>query len=469
MLFGREKELEELGTIYDRGGFRAICLYGKRKVGKTTILQEFAKGKRVVYFSALESSGKQNLIQLSAAIYKEAPVSADSAKLFRKYDEAFRYMRDTFGKERIVFIIDDIQNLLSSDKDFALLFKKAIDNVFRSTNIMLIISGSPEKIMLDAINGEKSPLFKKFSAQIHVEAFNYMWTAMMLPNFSPEEKAIIYGMTGGVPGYISRIDANKSLKENIIDLFLKNDAYLQAEPDTIIRSVIREPAYYNAIIEEIADGAGSVNDISEATDLDTATTSTYMKPLLNMGIVKKHTALTEENNRKKTLYKVEDYVIAFAHKMDMNNKYLRGTVDFETIYDVAIAPALDYYMQDVFHDMCLQYLEEKNRQRELHFKFERIGRWWGKDKKTGKALELPLFALNDSDEKALYGKFKYNSDKMNIEDVFDLMETAKKMKEYDNKFYIVFSKNGFTEDVAEIIDSYKNFKRVTLEDMYSFF
>jgi AAA+ ATPase superfamily predicted ATPase len=83
--------------------------------------------------------------------------------------------------------------------------------------------------MEDKVLSEKSPLFGRRDSQIKLDAFDYLESALFVPAYTNEEKAICYGVTGGVAKYLSMIDPEKSLDENIKKLFFRTDGYLYDE------------------------------------------------------------------------------------------------------------------------------------------------------------------------------------------------------------------------------------------------
>lgn len=83
--------------------------------------------------------------------------------------------------------------------------------------------------MEDKVLSEKSPLFGRRDSQIKLDAFDYLESALFVPSYTNEEKAICYGVTGGVAKYLSMIDPEKSLDENIKKLFFWTDGYLYDE------------------------------------------------------------------------------------------------------------------------------------------------------------------------------------------------------------------------------------------------
>ena len=89
MFVGRKKELDKLNKLYQTGKFQMPVIYGRRRVGKTALLNEFANGKDVIFFTAIESTKQQNLENLSKSIYQYMNPSADGdAPVYNSFQTA---------------------------------------------------------------------------------------------------------------------------------------------------------------------------------------------------------------------------------------------------------------------------------------------------------------------------------------------------------------------------------------------
>lgn len=466
MFIGRKYELEELQKAYQKNTFQFPVLYGRRRVGKTKILQEFIKNKPCIYFTAIESNGQKNLELLSAAIWNALMPDMISPPAFSSFDEALTQIVQLAQRRKIVFVIDEYPYLASADKSISSLLQSYIDNHFSNTDMMLILCGSSMSFMENQVLGYQSPLYGRRTAQFKILPFGYLESAEFVPSYSEYEKAVVYGVTGGIPKYLELIDDQLTLKENIIELFLKPNGYLYEEPYNLLKQELREPANYNAIIEAIATGSSKLNEISTKTHIETSALSLYLKTLISLGIIRKENAVTEESNRKKTLYSLADYMFCFWYRYIPNNMLLITTGDFENLYDDKIKPTLNDYMGHIFEEMSAQYVKALNKSNALPFKLQSLGRWWGNNPLYKREEEIDIVGVNEEQHAAVFCECKFRNEKTGADVLQALIEKSQIFSRYVTKYYILFSKEGFQEEIqsgkarTEIL-------LVSLSDMFS--
>lgn len=136
--------------------------------------------------------------------------------------------------------------------------------------------------MEEQVLGYKSPLYGRRTAQFKLRPFTYFEAKQMLNGFSQEEQAILYGITGGIPEYLSRIYNQNTLGENIINLFFDESGRLFDEPGNLLKQELREPATYHSIISAIAGGASRLNEIATKTGLATGGCSNQIQSLISL-------------------------------------------------------------------------------------------------------------------------------------------------------------------------------------------
>ena len=162
----------------------------------------------------------------------------------------------------------------------------------------LILCGSSMSFMESQVLSRESPLYGRRTGQFKIEPLDYKETAVFHPNLSTEDNALIYGITGGVPHYINKLDVTGSMDEALLENFFDRSSYLYEEPGNLLKQELREPALYNAIIKAIAEGSSRMNEISTKTGEENSVVSKYLKTLMDLGIVKKKRRLRKSRARK---------------------------------------------------------------------------------------------------------------------------------------------------------------------------
>ena len=188
---GRKEELEILENLYNKQGFQMMVMYGRRRIGKSTLIEKFLEGKKSVYYVATKEGYNGNINKWIKRILKELPTDVPGLSL-NTADDVVDYLDAKCRSERIVIVIDELPYLAESDKGLLSVLQNAIDEKWMKGNMMLILCGSSVSFMIDEVLSEKSPLFGRRTSQLEVKAFNYIDSAKFVPNYSFEEKAICY-------------------------------------------------------------------------------------------------------------------------------------------------------------------------------------------------------------------------------------------------------------------------------------
>lgn len=260
-MIGRLDELNQLERFYNSSKFEFLTMYGRRRIGKTTILREFAGRHKALFFSAQEKNDSLNLLDFSKMVQTFFEGSFISS--FQNWEAAFEYITGKISDKKLVLIIDEFPFLAEPNPSIKSILQHTIDHVWKGKNIFLILCGSSVSFMLNDVMGYKSPLYGRITGNMEVKPFDYLESAEFFPNYSKTEKAIAYGILGGVPRYLEAFSSEISLEENIKNNLLMEGAFLNDEPQTLLRIELREPSVYNSILEAISNGCNKVCEIAD--------------------------------------------------------------------------------------------------------------------------------------------------------------------------------------------------------------
>ena len=148
MFIGRKNELAVLNERYNKDNFECMIIYGRRRVGKTSLISEFCKDKPTIFFSALNSTGKENLEMLSKAIYEYENDPSDTVPVYQNYDDALNKIGNIGKDKRIVFVIDEYPYLASAYEAISSKLQHIIDHKWKNSRIFLILCGSSISLYL---------------------------------------------------------------------------------------------------------------------------------------------------------------------------------------------------------------------------------------------------------------------------------------------------------------------------------
>ena len=460
MFIGREREVAALDRLYESNKFEFAVIYGRRRVGKTALINHFIDNKEAIYFMGVESNEKQNLENFSKSIIEySSGIEAETS--FLSFQSALEYVFKLAEKKRFILAIDEYPYVARSSKSLASTLQLLIDKYKDTSQLMLILCGSSMSYMEDEVLAYKSPLYGRRTAQMKIQPFSFEETCRCFKNFSDEDKALAYGIVGGTPQYLLQIDDRLSIEDNIKNTYLNPISFLYEEPTNLLKQEVREPAIYTAIITAIAVGASRMSDISNKVGEDSNICANYLKSLINLGIVKKETPYGEKTSRK-SIYSIEDNMFRFWYRFVPNNNsvIMRGAADI--VYR-RIEPQLAEYMSAVFEKICKQYLWKLLLDGNSPVEFSELGRWWGNDPIEKKQTEIDIMGEQDK-KTALFGECKWTNEKVDL-GVLETLIKRSKLFSYINVHLFLFSKSGFTKGCIDKANELGNVSLVTYADM----
>ena len=462
MFYCREEELQTMNRRYEKGRFECIVIYGRRRVGKTALINEFCKGKPTVYFSALSASSQENLEALSKAIYICKNPDSPVAPTYRSYEDALDEITAMAKQQRLVFVIDEYPYLAKAEKSFSSRLQHIIDHQWQNSQIYLILCGSSMSFMEYQVLGYESPLYGRRTAQFKIQALTYREMTRFHPNLSLQDQALLYGVTGGVPHYINKLDVEDNLDEALLENLFSTSSYLFEEPENLLKQELREPAIYNSVISAIAGGASRLNEIATKVGLESGVCTKYLKVLLDLGILKKETPITEKPG-KKTIYMIDDNFFRFWYRFVPRNMSVISAGRMSLVYEQAVKKYYSDYMGLVFEKMCQEYLSRYAKN--LPILLSAVGQWWGTDSKTRKEVQIDIVGTPVEGSEYLIASCKYRNEKIGIDELELIQKYASVFRKDGVFHYFIFSKGGFTPTLQEA-GQRGEVTLLTLDDLY---
>ena len=458
MFLGRTKELDSLERMYSKENFQMAVLYGRRRIGKTALLNEFSKSKKTLYLSAEEINDSLNLKKFSHTLGELLGIN--NFPSIPDWQTFFTIIVEQLGKERLVLIIDEYPYAASANRSLNSILQHIIDYQFSKSNIFLILCGSSMSFMENHVLGEKSPLFGRRTGQLKLNPFDYYDAAQFYPNASAECKIKYYAVFGGTPYYLSLIDKNMTFEENVKELYFEMNSYLLNEGVLLMRQEFRESANYNAVLQAIASGANTLSEIVGFTKLESNFVSRYLLTLQELNFIERIIPFNANSLKgKKSLYCIAENFIAFWYRyvFPVKGEIERGNGD---IYFHLSLRNLSEYIGPIFETITLQYLRRENAAGKLPFTAKSFGKWWGKDKK-GNVHEIDIVLESINPNELIIGECKWNNTMKWNKTVDTLIERGTIFDKYKQYLYL------FTK--AEMDEGNSAFENVTIVSIEKYY
>lgn len=395
----RAEELEFLERHFKSEGAGFIVLYGRRRVGKTELLNRFIHGKKHIYFLARRESEAETFNRLSMALFKMFHDELLLSRPLSSLDSFFEYLYEKAKEERIVLVIDEFPMLIARFRGLTSVLQDHWDNKLRFSKIFLILCGSSIGMMETEVLGYRSPLYGRRTGQWKVEPLNFFDLAELFPNYSVEEVVKVYATLDAIPGYLIKFDPDVSVEKNIEEKIFRKGEFLNLEPEFLLREELRDPSNYMSILRTIAAGSSTFNEICNSTRLDRSIVSKYLTVLENLHLVEKTFPVITTGKARlkgKGSYRIKDNFFNF---------WFRYVYPFQDYLERGeIAPVTEFLRRDfntylglVFEDVAREFLIRVKRVSPLT-----TGKWWHKDK------EIDLIVLNEAKKESMFFEFKWS-------------------------------------------------------------
>ena len=440
-----------MNQAYQENDFQFTVIYGRRRIGKTSLINEFLKDKKSIYYVALEENAEDNLKRFSDAISIFKNTDQGGKEKFANFEECFKEITHLAQKQRVILVIDEFPYLAKAYPTISSMLQSYIDHEFKETNLFLILCGSSMSFMERQVLGYQSPLYGRRTLALKLEPFKLSEAHEMLPKLSKEDAFIINTVCGGVPQYLSYMSDSMSVADNIKKNFLSKSGRLFDEPNNLLQQELRDPTNYNSIINAIASGASKHSKIAQSAHLQTGPLTTYLNNLIDLGIVEKKLPVTEQkkSKSKNIVYRICDGMFRFWYTFVGKQTDLieRGLTDLAWVkvqkgLSDFMGPEFEKYSQDF---MWSQDMNEKI----VPNPFIHLGNWWGTDKRTHQQVELDIVGFSDDERDGYFGECKWKNEPIS-RSVLEKLITNSEIFKYPLKHYYLFSKSGFTDSCQEL-------------------
>jgi uncharacterized protein len=401
MFVNRVEELKALQTWWQLSGASMGLLWGRRRVGKTALLEEFAGEKRTVFHTGAGRPGSDELRLLSEAA---TPISLGSRDLgqrpFVDWDDALDALAASASRERLLLVIDEFPELVAVSPELPGVLRAFWDRARTRTKLRILICGSAVRTM-EALQEERAPLYGRFDLSLLLHPFRPHEAARMLPGLSPGGRALVWGIVGGVPLYLDWWDSGQSVRRNLLRLACTPGGRILDEGRLVLAAEGDLGGLGALALRAIASGRTRHNEIEQAIR---AEPTRVLERLIELRLVERLVPITENPARtRRRVYRIADNFLAFwLGVLDRHRSAISRGLGGQIL--PVLTKQLDDHMGDRWEDAFRQHLVRLASQGDLGDGIVDIGRWW----QDAPPVEIDAVALSGRGRQAtLLGEAKW--------------------------------------------------------------
>ena len=436
----RAPELRFLNQAYEAKSAQLLILYGRRRVGKTALLREFAKSKPAVYYMATRLPDALQLKELGEVVgaFFSDPLLQENG--FREWRQVLLYLGRR--KESFLFLLDEFPYLVEANPALASLWQKGWDEGLSDSGAKVVLSGSSMAMMERETLAHHSPLYGRRTGQLKLEPFLFREARKFFPRYDLENQIRAYAILGGIPYYLSRFDDGVPLLENVRQQIFSRGAILREEVEFLLREELQEPRVYFAILQALAQGKRKPAEIANATGLAHGTLSKYLSVLQSLGLVTREVPATESapEKSKKGLYAVADPFVRFWFRYVLAQRNLLE-MDQTAKAAQAVAQGLDDFTAPIYETICRDEVNHGLLHDAGKTVWSNARRWWDR------THEVDLLAFSEDRRRVLLGECKWTRKPAGV-DILENLEAAFPAvgvsAEGHKPVFAIFSRAGFT-------------------------
>ncbi len=398
----RTRELAKLTRVLGSPDPSLVVIYGRRRCGKSTLLQHVAK-ETDIYFLADQQEAPLQIQSLAVETGRTIPGFGQAN--YPSWEVLLSALQHQ-AKRGTTLILDEFPYLVQKSPELPSIIQKLIDHKQNKTNI--IICGSSQRMMHGLVLDGSAPLYGRAAEIIKVRPLEPGWIKEALPLNSI--KAIeAYSVWGGVPRYWELAKTYRNQEEACKELVLDRDGILHSEPMRLLLDDMRSASQPHSLLSLIANGSNRLSEIAGRLGKPATSLTRPLANLIELGYIKRDHPFGESpRSSKKTIYRLKDPFLLFWYRIVLPNHSLLERDLVDAVYAES---------QNHFKAQTAEIWEEMARKSTAHLNIANIRwkpaqRWWGHGL-DGKNMEIDIVAESLDKKFLLFGEVKWE-EKTNI-------------------------------------------------------
>ncbi len=456
---GRQRELQALEHFFNTPEAGLLILFGRRRVGKTTLLTYFMESHKIqggFYWMATTHNSAYQLRDFTQALFRYDPRfdSAPSPDFsFPDWEAALNHLADAvaqFNTPQFI-VIDEFTYLLRNDPAMTSLIQRLWDHRFsKISNLRLVLTGSLVGMMEREVISYQAPLYGRATTLLRLRPLPYAALIDLFPERAPDERVAIYAATGGVPAYLNLFTRTKSFASALHNECLIPGSIILGDPAVILHEQLREPQSFEAILSSIASGFHKWSEIARMSGVTETSLGHYLRILEELELVERRDPVFANPQGRQGQYYLQDHFLQFYYRFIVPHlsKIERGYLD---VVVKQISEDLRSFIGTyVFEDLCREWTLAAGVVGQLDFEPEIVGSYWRQYRGAG--VQLDVVAANKREKQLLIGEAKWGKETVSRAVLTSLIARSQRMPQVAEGWkvqYVLFSRVGFTAATKE--------------------
>ena len=362
MFVGRKNELKLLNDAYRSEKDELVVLYGRRRIGKSSLVKCFADKKKSYYeFEALEGETTHGQIDhFSQQLKKQIDDPLLDSVRFANWEQVFTYLTEKIIKRKTkvkkILFLDELPWMAAGRIRLVSLLKYYWDNHWKGKHVMLILCGSVASFMVKKVL-HSNALYGRTTIEILLKGFSPGEAAYLLGKKRSREEILNYQLVfGGVPKYLEQINPNQSFNQNMNTLCFSPHGIMLKEVERIFYSQFREPRTYLKIINLLKNGIFSLGEISSKTKIPSGGgLKQYLKNLERAEMIRSFVPFDRSWNSKFKKYTLADEFLVFFFKYIEPNRRVIKESSSRRLFETLTQNSFDTWLGFAFERFCLKH------------------------------------------------------------------------------------------------------------------
>ncbi len=463
----RRRELKQLDDFYQRSQAGLLVVYGRRRVGKTSLLFQWlddltARQKlptdNSLFWTATTQGSQYQLRDFSQAVIRldprlPTPPAPDFS--FQAWDAAFGYLADLAALRPaappFVVVIDEFTYLVQGEPSIVSLLQRVWDHrLARASSLRLVLSGSLVGIMEKKVLSAQSPLYGRATSLLKLNPLPFGSLVELFPTWSAAERVALFAVCGGIPSYLALFDGAPNFTRGLRDSALAPGSLFFGDASLLLNERLTDPFIYSSVLASVASGFHTWTEIATMAGVLETNLGHYLDALQALGMVERRTPVLAGPGNRRGRYHVRDPFLRFYYRFIIPHRTAIERGELKRVTETIAADLRAFVGAHVFEELCREWVYYEADRGQLGFLPEEVGSFWAQQR--GQSVQLDIVAASRRDKQLFIGEAKWGDKPVSRDVLIDLIKRSQRMPQVAEGWqtqYALFARAGFTDATRE--------------------